>query len=68
MGRGGCGLLERPEKNPAKIATNFISCYLTQIRILYRQKQRMRCRCIFLLVLNNIFCDFYEGPFLKHVI
>ena len=23
MDRGGCGLLERHEKNPAKIATNF---------------------------------------------
>lgn len=23
MDLGGCGLLERPEKNPAKIATNF---------------------------------------------
>lgn len=25
MDWGGCGLLERPEKNPAKIATNFSS-------------------------------------------
>ena len=23
MDWGGCGILERPEKNPAKIATNF---------------------------------------------